>query len=231
MFIHAGDFTSSGELRDIARFNVFLATLPHRHKIVVAGNHDFAFERNPDLARSMLTNAVYLQDSEVTIDDVRIYGSPWQPRFMNWAFNLERGPQLKAKWDRIPEGIHVLVTHGPPRGCGDAVPQFAGPPELVGCEDLLEAVRRIKPRYHVFGHIHEGYGVTKNGEVAGSSPARRSYFLPARRTSHSSSLKPTAPPVSVRTKGRFTRFPFLESSSRACSAVSFGSFAFMSKAL
>lgn len=163
VFIHAGDFTSRGELKDVARFNGFLNGLSHRHKIVIAGNHDFAFEENLGLARSALTGAVYLQDSEIEIEGIRIYGSPWQPRFYDWAFNLERGPALKAKWDLIPEGVDVLVTHGPPRGHGDAAPRPFGAPELVGCMDLLEAVRRVKPKYHVFGHIHEGYGITKEG--------------------------------------------------------------------
>jgi len=163
VFIHAGDFTSCGELPDIARFNAFLGKLPHTHKIVIAGNHDFAFERQPALARSLLTNCLYLQDSETVIDGVRIYGSPWQPWFYDWAFNLQRGPEIKAKWDRIPDDVQILVTHGPSLGHGDEVLRPSGKGERVGCEDLLAAIKRIKPAYHVFGHIHEGYGITKEG--------------------------------------------------------------------
>lgn len=163
VFIHAGDFTSCGELPDIARFNSFLGKLSHKHKIVIAGNHDFAFERQPALAQSLLTNCLYLQDSETVIDGVRIYGSPWQPWFNDWAFNLRRGPEIKAKWDRIPDDVQVLVTHGPPLGHGDKVPPPQGNGERVGCEDLLAAIRRIKPACHVFGHVHEGYGITTEG--------------------------------------------------------------------
>ena len=162
VFIHAGDFTMRGELGEIARFNGFLAGLPHKHKVLIAGNHDFLFERGASLARATLTNCIYLQDSEVTIEGVRIYGSPWQPAFMDWAFNLERGPQIKAKWDLIPAGVQVLVTHGPPLGQGDEVPRPAGQRERVGCADLLDAVKRIRPAYHVFGHVHEGYGITRD---------------------------------------------------------------------
>ena len=163
VFIHAGDFTSCGELTDIARFNAFLGKLPHKHKIVIAGNHDFAFERQPTLARSILTNCLYLQDSETIIDGVRIYGSPWQPWFNDWAFNLQRGPEIKAKWDQIPDDVQILVTHGPALGHGDEVLRPSGGSERVGCEDLLAAIQRIKPAYQVFGHVHEGYGITQEG--------------------------------------------------------------------
>ena len=162
VLIHAGDFSMRGDLVEIAGFNAFLAGLPHKHKVVIAGNHDFLFERGPSLARAALINGIYLQDSEVTIDGVRIYGSPWQPAFMDWAFNLERGPHIKEKWDLIPSGVQILVTHGPPFGYGDEVPQPTGAAERVGCADLLQAVKRLQPAYHVFGHVHEGYGITKD---------------------------------------------------------------------
>lgn len=161
VFLHAGDFTRRGELSDVADFDRFLAGLPHKHKIVIAGNHDFAFEREPEKARALLKHCTYLQDGEVTVEGVRIYGSPWQPWFMDWAFNLRRGAEIKAKWDLIPDDVQILVTHGPPLGIGDLVVRPAGRGERVGCRDLLEAVERVKPAYHVFGHIHEGYGITK----------------------------------------------------------------------
>ncbi len=95
----------------------------------------------------------------MTIDGVRFYGSPWQPWFYDWAFNLERGPEIRAKWDLIPEGIDVLITHGPPYGIGDLIARS----DNAGCQDLLEVVEKIKPKVHVFGHIHEDYGITSNG--------------------------------------------------------------------
>ena len=154
VLIHAGDFTKRGERQDIERFNAFLARQPHRHKIVVAGNHDFMFEDNPILARSLLTAATYLEDNAVVLDGVKFYGSPWQPRFFNWAFNLDRGAPLKEKWDLIPEDTGVLITHGPPHGYGDRCDDG----RVVGCEELRRALDRVRPLVHVYGHIHEGYG-------------------------------------------------------------------------
>lgn len=161
ILIHAGDLSSRGRLEAIEAFNEYLGILPHTHKVIIAGNHDFGFEREPEAARELITNAVYLEDEEVTVEGVRIYGSPWQPWFHNWAFNLRRGEEIRRKWEMIPEGIDILVTHGPPLGHGDQV--FHG--ERVGCHDLLKAIEQIKPRYHVFGHIHEGYGITSNGDT------------------------------------------------------------------
>ena len=154
VFIHAGDILGRGELSELVDFNNWLSTLPHKHKIVIAGNHDWCFERNEEESRSCLTNATYLKDESVEVDGVKFYGSPWQPFFFNWAFNLERGMELKAKWDLIPDNIDVLITHGPALGILDQVVDGSH----VGCEELFKAIGRIKPKYHIFGHIHEGYG-------------------------------------------------------------------------
>jgi Icc-related predicted phosphoesterase len=154
LLIHAGDAGRRGTLEELRSFNEFLGRLPHPHKIFVAGNRDYSFQRQPEESRAILTNAVYLQDEEISIGGIRIYGSPWQPPFMDTAFNLPRGEPLRENWALIPDGIDILVTHTPPYGIGDRTSR--GVP--VGCEDLLAAVRRIKPRLHVFGHIHEGYG-------------------------------------------------------------------------
>ena len=157
VFIHAGDILGRGKLSELVDFNNWLNTLPHKHKIVVAGNHDWCFERNKEESRACLTNAIYLKDEQVELDGVKFYGSPWQPFFFNWAFNLERGLALKSKWDLIPDNIDVLITHGPALGILDQVVDGSH----VGCEELFKAIGRIKPKYHVFGHIHEGYGTEK----------------------------------------------------------------------
>lgn len=156
--VHAGDMTRTGKLREVAEFNAWLGTLPHRHKLVIAGNHDFAFEREPGVAQAALTNATYLQDSGVTIDGVRFWGSPWQPRFFDWAFNLDRGPQIREKWELIPPGTDVLITHGPVKGHGDLT--FAR--IQAGCEELADIVTQLRIPFHVCGHIHEGYGISKD---------------------------------------------------------------------
>ena len=154
LLIVAGDFTKRGTREQIESFDLWLGILPHRHRVVIAGNHDFAFEQVAE-ARSWITNAVYLQDEEVTVEGLRIYGSPWQPRFFDWAFNLDRGPASRAVWRKVPAGVDVLVTHGPPRGILDRTARG----EDVGCDDLREEVlERIRPKLHVFGHIHEAHG-------------------------------------------------------------------------
>lgn len=153
VLVHAGDLTGRGSFLQVRAFDDWLGTLPHRHKLVIAGNHDFGFERDPD-ARRWLRHATYLQDSGVTIDGVKFWGSPWQPRFFDWAFNLDRGAPIRARWALIPADTDVLITHGPPRDILDR----AAHGENVGCDDLREAVLRIRPKLHVFGHIHESAG-------------------------------------------------------------------------
>ena len=155
VFVHAGDFSPwVGTLEETAEFNDFLGMLPHSHKVVIAGNHDGCFEHSNAEARMVLTNATYLQDEQVEIDGVKFYGSPWQPEFLDLAFNLPRGGALRDKWDLIPQDIDVLVTHGPPAGIGDRT--FNG--LRVGCKELFDRVREVKPKLHVFGHIHESRG-------------------------------------------------------------------------
>lgn len=154
LLIHAGDFTKRGRRPEIEAFDRWLGTLPHPHKVVIAGNHDFAFENEPAAARSWITNATYLQDEGGTFAGLKIWGSPWTPRFFDWAFNLDRGEPLRRVWDRIPAGLDVVVTHGPPRGILDRCSNG----DHAGCDDLRDAIERVKPRLHVFGHIHEAYG-------------------------------------------------------------------------
>ncbi|XP_062518706.1 metallophosphoesterase MPPED2-like [Corticium candelabrum] len=177
VLLHAGDFSNVGLPRDIEKFNAFLGSLPHPVKVVIAGNHDLTFDldsydetfkrfghpRKFDCVevKSLLTNCIYLEDEETSVLGFRIYGSPWQPVFCDWAFNLKRGEPLREKWNKIPAGVDILMTHGPPVGHGD---KSKYGDTRTGCVDLLHTVQtRVKPKYHVFGHIHEGYGVTTDG--------------------------------------------------------------------
>ena len=155
VFIHAGDFSGYGSLKELMNFNEWVGQLPHPHKIVIAGNHDWCFETMPEESRRHMTNAIYLQDAALEIEGFKFYGSPWQPWFLDWAFNLQRGQELREKWDMIPPDIDVLITHGPPHGIGDLTVRE----ENVGCEELLIAVERVRPKFHIFGHIHEDAGV------------------------------------------------------------------------
>ena len=161
VLIHAGDSTYRGTVPELVRVNAWLGSLPHRYKIIIAGNHDWLFERSPQFAPTLMSNAHYLLDNFIEIEGLKIYGAPWQPRFFDWAFNVDRGAEIARKWQMIPGDIDVLITHGPPHGILDEVPYRH---EHVGCEELLPVVNRIKPRAHIFGHIHAGYGmVEQNG--------------------------------------------------------------------
>jgi Icc-related predicted phosphoesterase len=159
VFIHAGDMCRGGDLSELRTAARWIADLPHRHKVIVAGNHDWGFVHYPMEARGLFAGAHYLEDAEVTIDGVRFYGSPWQPAFNNWAFNLPRGIALAAVWDRIPRDLDVLVTHGPPEGLGDR----ATSKQRAGCADLRARVAEVAPRLHLFGHIHQDGGVWHKG--------------------------------------------------------------------
>jgi Icc-related predicted phosphoesterase len=161
VLIHAGDLTGRGTLRELEQVADWLRAQPHRHKVVVAGNHDFALQRQPAQAKALFHGLHLLEDDAVQLDGLRIWGSPWQPWFHDWAFNLRRGPEIDAKWQLIPAGVDVLVTHGPPHGYGDVV--YRG--DRVGCEDLTKHLDRVKPRLHLFGHIHEDKGEWQRGET------------------------------------------------------------------
>jgi Icc-related predicted phosphoesterase len=161
ILIHAGDITRSGDPEEVKDFNDFLGELPHPHKVVIAGNHDFCFERDPEATEPLLTNCVYLMDGGVRLEGLNIYGSPWQPWFFDWAFNLQRGAEIKEKWDMIPDDVDILVTHGPPYHVLDETRRG----KAVGCRDLLDAIARVRPKVHIFGHIHEGYGRFDDGRT------------------------------------------------------------------
>jgi Icc-related predicted phosphoesterase len=170
VFVHAGDLCRSGHLRELAIALDWIAELPHRRKVVVAGNHDWAFVRERRQALALLDAGVdYLEDTGVEIGGVQFWGSPWQPEFCGWAFNLPRGPALAERWALVPDGADVLVTHGPPRRIGD----LTGDGRREGCDDLLARVREVNPRLHVFGHIHEDTGAWQIGPTWFSNVSAR----------------------------------------------------------
>lgn len=172
LLIHAGDATSRGYSNEISEFlNWFNGLDGYTHKIFIAGNHDWGFQESPDMCRQLLKfypNVTYLQDNlEVIGEDydsaVKVYGSPWQPEFYNWAFNLPRqGLELEVKWNDISPDTDILITHGPPWGHLDTV---KGRTDNLGCEVLSERLKSLKPKIHVFGHIHTGYGYKFDGDT------------------------------------------------------------------
>lgn len=158
VLIHAGDICNEGKLPEVRSFATWLDRQPYKHKIIIAGNHDWPFYRETEResAEALLNRAgaIYLRDSAVVIGGNVFYGSPWQPEFCNWAFNLPRGHQLREKWKMIYDNTDVLVTHGPPHGILDYVPRD----ERVGDADLLYRLGQISPKVHIFGHIHYSRG-------------------------------------------------------------------------
>lgn len=123
--------------------------------IGVAGNHDFIFEKNRKFAESLPW--IYLQDSGTSFNGLNVYGSPHQPRYFDWAFNLDE-PELAVKWDLIPDNTDILLLHGPPHGISDFSPYGQ---EHTGSPSLLNRILEIKPKLVVCGHIHSGNGIYK----------------------------------------------------------------------
>ena len=155
VLVHAGDISSMGKQHEIQNFLNWFARTDFKYKIFIAGNHDFGFEHGFEIDQEFKDMwVIYLQDSEVIIDSVKFYGSPWQPEFYDWAFNLPRGEKLAEKWSNIPEGLDILVTHGPAYGMVDHTIQGLN----VGCKDLFERIMQVQPKIHVCGHIHWAYG-------------------------------------------------------------------------
>ena len=157
VIIHAGDFTSMGHSHEIVNFMQWYSNLPFKHKIIIAGNHDWLFETHRLLALEKIPKGVtYLEDSGVEIDGIKFWGTPVQLPFNNWAFNK---PEYKLipHWQAIPDDTDVLITHCPPHTIFDWSIYdniHTGSPSLY-----FEVVERIKPKVHCFGHIHGGYGI------------------------------------------------------------------------
>ncbi len=159
VLIFAGDMCSVGSMDEVIEFAEWFNALPHKHKLYIAGNHDWAFQR--DLSTCVaLIDGTYLQDDEVEIDGVKFWGAPWTPEFCGWAFMKDRGNEIMERWSRIPEDTDVLITHGPPIRILDSNGR-----ENCGCFDLRMAVERVKPKYHIFGHLHGSYGVDSNADT------------------------------------------------------------------
>jgi Icc-related predicted phosphoesterase len=166
ILVHAGDFTMVGSPEKIEGFGNWLRDTPFSEVIIIAGNHDILFQKEPERARKLLSKhdkIHYLEDSGCRIDGISFYGSPWQPEFgYGWAFTLAAEEELRNKWHSIPSNVQMLITHGPPAGILD----FTKDGRHVGSTSLLtELNQRVKPQLHLFGHIHEGYGICKIEET------------------------------------------------------------------
>ncbi len=158
MIIHAGDVSSRGTEDEVRNFLQWYSSLNFKYKILIAGNHDFFFEHETDetIQSVIPDNIIYLNDSGIRIEGIHIWGSPVQPRFFDWAFNRDRGEDINRHWQLLPDNVDILITHGPPSGILDQTVRG----ESVGCEMLLEKIKQLERlKIHVFGHIHEAYGI------------------------------------------------------------------------
>jgi Icc-related predicted phosphoesterase len=164
ILIHAGDFSDVGRRHQVEDFLFWFGMQPATHKVYIAGNHDMTYESHRSFKEEMIVKfpkVHYLEDSGITLEGLKIYGSPWQPRFFDWAFNLDRGNAIAAKWKKIPDDTQVLITHGPPYGILDEIDY-----QQVGCWDLMNRITQLKElKLHVFGHIHPPRGVTTSRGV------------------------------------------------------------------
>jgi predicted phosphodiesterase len=179
LLIHAGDFMNSGynPTEAMEFFKWFDEIDNYDFKVFIAGNHDRWMQDKTEEAKGILTGyktIEYLEDDWMTVGDsdphdpnvktAKIYGSPWQPEFYNWAFNLPRnGEELKSKWDMIHEDTDILITHGPAWGFLDDVEGNRN--VHLGCELLAERIKQIKPKIHICGHIHSGHGHYYDGHT------------------------------------------------------------------
>ena len=158
MIIHAGDVSGRGHEYEVRDFVEWFSGLDQfRHKLMIAGNHDWLFEKERLIAREMIPDNVhYLEDNGVTIEGIKFWGSPQTPRFLDWAFNRDRGEDIKRFWDIIDDDVDVLVTHCPAHYKLDYVKYDN---KFLGCDDLSNRIMEIKPKVHICGHIHGSYGV------------------------------------------------------------------------
>lgn len=167
ILIHAGDWTSMGYYWEVSAFAKWLNKQPAKYIVITPGNHEVTFEKELPLSKTWILDncprAHILIDNLVEIEGLKIYGSPYTPFFNNWAFNLYPGEELIRKWNQIPEGMDVIITHGPVHGILDELARVDGTPSghHVGSIDLFNRLQVLKPRVHICGHIHTHGGSFK----------------------------------------------------------------------
>lgn len=137
-----------------SHFSPWLRRQPARHAVFIAGNHDFVCQREGFGVQPEEFGAVYLQDSCLEIDGLRIWGTPWVPGLPQWAFHAS-DQESRHYFEQIPENIDLLLSHGPVAGILDDVHG-----QSTGSSILASRLQRISPALFISGHIHE-----RGGEV------------------------------------------------------------------
>ncbi len=159
ILIHSGD-ANINTIRDMNMFMAWMNSQPAKHRIYVAGNHDDMCEAVPGLVKKLFNEneIIYLDNTRIVLEGIKIWGSPYTPQYNNWAFMKPRGDEMLRIWKMIPEDTDLLITHGPPMHILDMTDEGIA----AGCWDLDFIVKKIKPKLHLFGHIHEAYGFYEN---------------------------------------------------------------------
>jgi Icc-related predicted phosphoesterase len=165
--VHAGDAFRNSDIDKAAEFINWFAGLPAKYKILVGGNHDRFISKKPDEFRELIANKIiYLENSGIGIEGIRFWGSPsvkWCGPYRHFTF--KNVSEEQTIFEKIPTNIDVLVTHSPPYGILDFVPDNNDVDNCLGSKVLLEKIHEIKPKYHIFGHIHQSYGTFRNNHT------------------------------------------------------------------
>ncbi|KAL6075958.1 putative adult brain protein 239 [Balamuthia mandrillaris] len=187
IFLHCGDFSNRGAKEEWERYSSFLASLPHKHKVLICGNHDYGIDhlsreeiRGSPLIFPQNCNVHYLQDDTVTLEGIKFWGSPWTGHHM--AFHVTHdGNRMRAAFSSMPEDVDIAMTHLPPfnvldlawlnirseaekqrrnvtcQVCGGCHPSF----DHWGSRCLRHSMLYFQPKVHVFGHVHDAPGMAK----------------------------------------------------------------------
>lgn len=136
----------------------WLRDIPAKHVIATLGNHDHLWYEKPDMVpKDLRWNLLIDQETHIYFDSsdrpLRIYGTPWTLWNGGWSYN-ETPKEIGKWWEKIPEGIDILLCHQPPYGLGDRDGLYN-----LGCPQLKSRIEKVKPKLVVTGHIHKGYGV------------------------------------------------------------------------
>lgn len=174
VLIHCGDITLRGEMNIMKDFIDWYREFPHKRKLFIQGNHEIGLQHNKNKRNelfSWLQNSgiTYLEHAAVELDGIKYFGSPYNPQYKEWEWQLPRGKSLAAKWASIPDDTNVLITHSPPFGILDRAPRKSAFSDVnyenVGCQDLYNRVMELKDlKIHTFGHIHQDGSKTINIE-------------------------------------------------------------------
>lgn len=171
LLIVAGDLTAKHTIKEMFNFVGWLQFYKNIYKkiIIIAGNHDPVLEKDPNFFKQFQDDKIcYLFDSGTEFEGLKIWGSPWTLAFEGMnprckAFTCETEEELAEKWELIPDDVDILVTHSPAQGVLDEVEDYiSGEIHNCGSSSLIKPMVKSGCRFHIYGHIHEGYGIFKN---------------------------------------------------------------------